>query len=63
MGRKSYSDVAMELRRSIEEGAYQRFERLPPSRRLAEDMGVEAEFKVYPLDAILSCSVRCTGQR
>jgi len=40
MGRKSYSDVASELRRSIEEGAYQRFERLPPSRRLAEDMGV-----------------------
>lgn len=40
MGRKSYSDVATELRRSIEQGAYQRFERLPPSRRLAEDMGV-----------------------
>ena len=40
MGRKSYSDVATELRRSIEEGTYQRFERLPPSRRLAEDFGV-----------------------
>lgn len=40
MGRKSFSDVATEIRRSIEEGAYQRFERLPPSRRLAEDMGV-----------------------
>lgn len=40
MGRKSYSDVATELRRSIEQGSYQRFERLPPSRQLAEEMGV-----------------------
>jgi len=40
MSRKSFSDVATELRQSIENGAYQRFERLPPSRKLAEDLGV-----------------------
>lgn len=40
MSRKSFSDVATLLRRSIEDGTYQRFERLPPSRRLAEDIGV-----------------------
>lgn len=40
MGRRSFSDVATELRRSIEEGEFQRFERLPPSRALAENLGV-----------------------
>ncbi|MGB1388138.1 MAG: FadR/GntR family transcriptional regulator [Paracoccaceae bacterium] len=40
MARKSFSVVAAELRRLIEEGSFQRFERLPPSRKLAEDMGV-----------------------
>ena len=40
MGRRSYSEVATELRRWIEEGAFERFERLPPSRKLAEQMGV-----------------------
>lgn len=40
MARKSFSDVATVLRQSIENGTYQRFERLPPSRQLAEDMGV-----------------------
>lgn len=40
MGRRSFSDVATELRRSIEEGTFQRFERLPPSRELAENLGV-----------------------
>lgn len=40
MARKSFSDIATELRHSIENGTYQRFERLPPSRKLAEDMGV-----------------------
>lgn len=40
MGRRSFSEVATELRRSIEDGTFQRFERLPPSRRLAEEMGV-----------------------
>ena len=40
MGRKTFSDVAAELRRSVEDGTFRRFERLPPSRRLAGDMGV-----------------------
>ena len=40
MGRRSFSDVATELRRLIEEGEFQRFERLPPSRQLVEHMGV-----------------------
>ena len=40
MGRKSFADVATELRRSIDEGEFQRFERLPPSRLLAEQLGV-----------------------
>ena len=40
MGRRSFSDVATELRRSIEDGTYQRFERLPASRNLAEELGV-----------------------
>lgn len=40
MGRRSFSDVATEIRRSIESGAFQRFERLPPSRTLAQDLGV-----------------------
>jgi len=40
MARRSYSDVASELRRSIEDGKFRRFERLPPSRELAENLGV-----------------------
>ncbi len=40
MARKTFSEVATELRQSIEEGAFQRFERLPPSRKLAEELGV-----------------------
>ncbi len=40
MGRRNFSDVATELRRAIEEGEFQRFERLPPSRVLAEKLGV-----------------------
>ena len=40
MGRRSFSDVAAELRRSIEDGKFQRFERLPASRQLAQDLGV-----------------------
>ena len=40
MTRKSSSDIATLMRRSIEEGQYRRFERLPPSRQLAESLGV-----------------------
>ena len=40
MARRSFSDVATELRRSIENGEFQRFERLPPSRTMAADLGV-----------------------
>lgn len=40
MARKNFADVATKLRSQIEEGHYQRFERLPPSRKLAEEMGV-----------------------
>ena len=40
MSRKNFSDVAADIRRSIEDGSFRRFERLPPSRKLAEDMGV-----------------------
>lgn len=40
MARRSFSDVATELRQSIEAGEFVRFERLPPSRTLAENMGV-----------------------
>jgi GntR family uxuAB operon transcriptional repressor len=40
VSRRSFSDVATELRRSIEDGTFQRFERLPPSRQLAEEFGV-----------------------
>jgi len=40
MARRSSSEVATEMRRSIEEGAYRRHERLPPSRQLAESFGV-----------------------
>ena len=40
MRRKSFSDVAADIRKSIEDGTFRRFERLPPSRKLAEDMGV-----------------------
>ncbi len=40
MTRKSASDVAKSVRRSIEDGDYRRFDRLPPSRQLAEEFGV-----------------------
>lgn len=40
MARRSFADVATELRDAIEDGAFQRFERLPPSRELAETLGV-----------------------
>ena len=40
MGRRSFSDVATELRQAIEAGDFQRFERLPPSRTLAQEFGV-----------------------
>lgn len=40
MGRRSFSDVAADIRQSIEDGEFQRFERLPPSRLLAEKLGV-----------------------
>lgn len=40
MSRRSFADVAAEIRRSIEDGTFRRFERLPPSRQLAEQMGV-----------------------
>lgn len=40
MTRRSSADVASEVRRSIESGMYRRFERLPPSRRMAETYGV-----------------------
>ncbi len=40
MGRRSFAEVATEIRQSIDDGIYQRFERLPPSRVLAEDLGV-----------------------
>ena len=40
MGRRNFSDVATELRRSIEEGEFLPFERLPASRLLAEQLGV-----------------------
>ncbi len=40
MTRRSSADVASEVRRSIESGTFRRFERLPPSRRLAETYGV-----------------------
>lgn len=40
MARKSFAEVATELRRLIADGTYQRFERLPSSRQLAQDFGV-----------------------
>ena len=40
VGRKSYSDVASELRQAINESTFKRFERLPPSRELASEFGV-----------------------
>lgn len=40
MPRRSALDIARELRRAIEAGEYRQFERLPPSRDLAERMGV-----------------------
>ncbi len=40
MARKSFADVAKQIRRSIEDGAFRRFERLPPSRSLAAELGV-----------------------
>ncbi len=40
MARRSSSDIATEMRRSIEDGTYRRFDRLPPSRELAETLGV-----------------------
>lgn len=40
MARRGSAEVAAELRRAIEGGAYRRFERLPPSRTLAEQFGV-----------------------
>lgn len=40
MSRKSFSEVAAEVRRSIEDGTFRQFERLPASRKLAEDFGV-----------------------
>lgn len=40
MARTSSSDVAVKMRRAIEEGAYRRFERLPASRQMAEEFGV-----------------------
>ncbi len=38
--RKSSSDIAVLMRRAIEDGTYRRFERLPASRQLAESLGV-----------------------
>ena len=40
MQRRGSADIAMEVRRSIEEGRYRRFERLPSSRQMAEAFGV-----------------------
>lgn len=40
MARRSSADIALEVRRAIEDGTYRRFERLPPSRVLAENLGV-----------------------
>ncbi|NNE79938.1 MAG: FadR family transcriptional regulator [Silicimonas sp.] len=40
MARRNATDIASEMRRSIEAGTYRRFERLPPSRKLAESFGV-----------------------
>ncbi|MGV6846928.1 MAG: FadR/GntR family transcriptional regulator [Marinibacterium sp.] len=40
MSRKSFSEVATEIRRSIADGSFRRFERLPASRKLAEEYGV-----------------------
>lgn len=40
MPRRSAADIATEVRRSIQEGKYRRFERLPPSRQMAEQLSV-----------------------
>ena len=40
MARRNASQVATLMRRAIEDGEYQRFERLPPSREMAEHFGV-----------------------
>ena len=40
MARSNASQVATLIRRAIEKGAYQRFERLPPSREMAQEFGV-----------------------
>lgn len=40
MPRRNAADIAMEMRRAIENGEYRRFERLPASRQLAERFGV-----------------------
>ena len=38
--RKGSAEIASEMRRAIENGQYGRFERLPASRQLAEELGV-----------------------
>ncbi|MDD9978140.1 MAG: winged helix-turn-helix domain-containing protein, partial [Boseongicola sp.] len=40
MARRSSADIAAEVRRSIENGTFRRFERLPASRQMAEGYGV-----------------------
>lgn len=40
MVKKNASDVARHVRRSIEHGEFRRLDRLPPSRQLAESLGV-----------------------
>jgi len=40
MSRRSSAQIASEVRRAISNGTYRRFERLPPSRQLAETFGV-----------------------
>lgn len=40
MARRSSAVIAAEMRRSIQDGTWRRFERLPPSRELAQSLGV-----------------------
>ena len=40
MGNNNAADIAAQMRRQIEDGTFKRLDRLPPSRQLAESMGV-----------------------
>jgi len=40
MGNSNAADIAADMRRQIEGGHYRQYDRLPPSRQLAESMGI-----------------------